>query len=414
MKLPAEHEFDTLRFGRLPLVVNEDVYWLSSDELLLSIPRSGTEPAKTIQLGEYMSLFGEKGDELFLLGERGIHVLAKAGGEPTKRFDIGTKTEPVLVGDRLVMHSYEEGKYLLHHAPLAGGEFTTLELAGAEHLLERQPAVRGDAMLLVLDWGKVVRIAGDMTKVETVYEPGADEPGKFIADVAWAGDAIVFVVGEVTDDPKLALVRQTSDGTRASLQEVSGDRATLLIGDGELAYWQAKGEGAWLVDAATIQPVDLGGWTEDLSGTSAGLAWHIGTELRLASAGPATAPELPADAFDTDSGLEGLGDGIQQITGKSTVIGPIDRHIVRRLARAHGMDVRKCSKRAPKLDADLVLSFTVGAEGQVADVAAVDGASFPDQKVLECMVGEVATWKFPEPGRGGLAKVVHTFEFNPG
>jgi hypothetical protein len=414
MKLPAEREFDYSRTGELPLVVGEDTYWVDAGKNLIELKRGSTEPPKVVALGGYLDLFGVHADELFLIGDEAVHVLPKAGGAPTKRFDVGTMNSPTIVGDRLVLRSWKDDKDFLHHAPIAGGEFTTLELEG--NPLERRPVVRGDAMLLVLDWAKVVRLSGDLSKPEVVYEPASDQPNQYVRDVAFAGDAIVVVVGEVDDDPTLTLVRQAPDGTRTELQSVPGDKSTMLVGDGERAYWQVREQGTWLVDAQTVQQVDLGDWASLAAGTSAGLAWLAGSEIRLASAGTA-GPELPADAFDkpTDfSDLDRL--GVTKVSGSNKVIGPMDVDIVRRIARVHLSDVRKCrakgKKSNPELSGSIAMSFIIGPEGTVSDVAAVEGPNSGNQELVGCLVAEIGTWTFPKPGRGGKAKVVHTIGFD--
>jgi hypothetical protein len=400
----------------LPFFVSEESYWLDGGLQLIELKRKGGEPPKLIDPGKYASLVGIHGSDLIVQDDKGIHALPMAGGTPTKRFDVAEGMSwPVVVGDRLVMSGGKDDKDFLHHAPMAGGEFTTLELSGK--VVDRPPAVRGDSMLLILDCSKVVRISGDMSKTETLYELGADVPNQFISDVAFVGDAIAFVVGEVDDDPTLTLVRQGADGTRSNLQDVPADSETLLIGDGERAYFQVRDKGTWLIDAQTIQQVDLGGWTLRLAGTSAGLAWHVDSEIRLAIAGT-PGPELPkeafSEAFDFSGGL-GLGKRPVQVTGSTKTIGAMDTDMVRRIARAHSSEVRKChtkgKKSNPQLSGSIALSFTINADGTVSDVAAVEGPNSTNEALVSCLVAAVGTWKFPKPGRGGTAKVVHTIGF---
>ncbi|NVB41165.1 hypothetical protein G6O69_25220 [Pseudenhygromyxa sp. WMMC2535] len=416
MIVPEGREFLTGPEGRLPLLVDDDAYWLGAGKKLLKVPRAGGEP-ETLALGGWMKPFAMRGDEIFLDGDsETIQVLAKGGGEPTKRFDLDMKRSPTVVGDRLVLTAYDkEGQQtVIYHAPLAGGEFTAIPLGGYLRS-NRQLAVRGDALLTVVGWGKVVRIGGEFKQAEAVFEFGADEKTEHILDVAWAGDTILVNVGVLGDKPTQTLVRQTSDGARTTLQEAPAERPSILIGDGEHAYWQVEGEGAWLVDAATIQPVDLGGYTTKISATSVGMAWQIGNELRLATKGPEAPIVLPAEAFPKDqlAGLS-LGRSGPKLSAKSTTIGPVDASIVRRIMRAHGRDTRRCTKRGGKLDASLTLTFTINAEGKAIEVGAKGGESFPDQAIVTCLVEAIDGWSFGKPGRGGLAKVEHTITFGEG
>ena len=412
MTIPKGRRFEYAP-SQLPFVVGEDAYWVDAGKRVIEVPRVEGKQPTTIDLGDWMSPFALHGDELLLISEKAIFALATTGGKPTRRFELDDETDPVVVGDRLVLRSRGvDGKGTqLHHAPVGGGEFTTLDLGGTVNS-NTQPVVRADAMLLVLDWGKIVRVAGDLGKVETVYELGPDQPNAFIVDATFVGDSIVFVLGEVRDEPKLALVRQAPDATRTTLQEVPNEHRTSLVGDGERAVWQIQDSGAWLVDAATIQAVDLGGWTTRIAGTPAGLMWQVGDEVRIASSEPPRTIDYPNAAVEADErGPKPRGPSVE---GKSAVIGPLDPDHVRRIARAHINGVRKCSKPTPKLDASVALAFTIGAEGKVGDVVARDAESFPDQAVLGCLIDEVATWVFPKPGHGGVAKVVHTIEFEPG
>lgn len=92
-----------------------------------------------------------------------------------------------------------------------------------------------------------------------------------------------------------------------------------------------------------------------------------------------------------------------------------DLDLIRRVIRVHRGELQRCYEgvltRRPGTDRVLVvLGFTIGARGVVADVR-VRSSTLDDARFAACLVGQVARWRFPDPPKGGTISVSYPFRF---
>lgn len=94
-------------------------------------------------------------------------------------------------------------------------------------------------------------------------------------------------------------------------------------------------------------------------------------------------------------------------------VSSIDRELIRRVIREHLPEVRACYAaglaRDPSLAGTVVLAFTIGIEGSVAD-ASIASSTLSDAAVGECIATAALGWRF---FRGATVRVRYPFEFRP-
>lgn len=92
----------------------------------------------------------------------------------------------------------------------------------------------------------------------------------------------------------------------------------------------------------------------------------------------------------------------------------LPREQIMKVVSAHDADVRACYERQrkiePALEGKVMMRFTIGAKGDVAD-AGVVSTSFATPDVPACITKEIRKWKFPAPG--GEQKVETPYAFSP-
>lgn len=102
---------------------------------------------------------------------------------------------------------------------------------------------------------------------------------------------------------------------------------------------------------------------------------------------------------------------------KADVKGALDKDIIRRIVRAHINEIRGCYNRGlerdPGLKGRVAIKFVIGSDGSVQDVGIAE-TKMTDTEMLECIVGRIATWKFPKPEGGGNVTVVYPFLLESG
>ncbi len=103
--------------------------------------------------------------------------------------------------------------------------------------------------------------------------------------------------------------------------------------------------------------------------------------------------------------------------GKHTVVGSLDKTIIRRIVRAHVNEVRHCYNKVLADDASLegtvAVDFTIASNGKVT-ASAVSSDSVGDGSVGTCVAKAIKRWRFPKPLGGGVVKVKYPFIFSPG
>ncbi|MEM6989074.1 MAG: AgmX/PglI C-terminal domain-containing protein [Myxococcota bacterium] len=102
---------------------------------------------------------------------------------------------------------------------------------------------------------------------------------------------------------------------------------------------------------------------------------------------------------------------------KATVVGALDKDIIRRIVRAHINEVRYCYNqglvRKPDLEGRVTIKFTISPTGDV-DKSDVNKTTVEDKNVGRCIAKAVKRWQFPEPDGGGVVVVSYPFVLAPG
>jgi TonB family protein len=118
------------------------------------------------------------------------------------------------------------------------------------------------------------------------------------------------------------------------------------------------------------------------------------------------------------AGFGGRGKRVPQVRqAMAQVKGALDKDIIRRIVRAHIMEVRHCYNqglvRDPNLKGRVAVQFTIGPTGKVP-VAVVAQSSLKDGSVANCVAKAVKRWTFPKPQGGGNVVVTYPFVLEPG
>ncbi|HWB81867.1 MAG TPA: VIT domain-containing protein [Nannocystaceae bacterium] len=101
---------------------------------------------------------------------------------------------------------------------------------------------------------------------------------------------------------------------------------------------------------------------------------------------------------------------------QAQVMGSIDRHIIRRIVRAHLGEIRGCYNAAlvrdPNAKGRVVVQFTIGKLGLV-HVAAIQESEIDDAALGKCITSKVRKWKFPVSADASAAVVSYPFVLQP-
>ncbi len=121
----------------------------------------------------------------------------------------------------------------------------------------------------------------------------------------------------------------------------------------------------------------------------------------------------------TGYGTGGLGQkGSVQInvTGQEGQFeGGMDKEAIRRVIREHIREIRSCYERelqrSPDLYGKIVLEWDIEEEGRVSRVVTKSNALGNDN-VANCIMARLKTWKFPDPPKDQVGRVVYPFVFS--
>jgi hypothetical protein len=112
-------------------------------------------------------------------------------------------------------------------------------------------------------------------------------------------------------------------------------------------------------------------------------------------------------------GLGRKGDRDIAITaGTATVIGSIDKELIRAVIKEHAAQIRFCYEEQlavnPKLAGKVLIKWTIDADGNASN-ASIDGGgtTLVDDKVHQCMMARIVSWQFPKPKGGGIAVITY-------
>jgi hypothetical protein len=115
------------------------------------------------------------------------------------------------------------------------------------------------------------------------------------------------------------------------------------------------------------------------------------------------------------TGVGGLGKkgdrDVNVSTGPATVMGSVDRELIRRVIQEHAAQIRYCYEQQlalnPKLQGKVSITWVIQGDGS-ATSAKVDGATtLQDDKVHRCMMDRIMSWQFPKPKGGGVAVITY-------
>ncbi|MBV1857445.1 MAG: TonB family protein [Nannocystaceae bacterium] len=120
----------------------------------------------------------------------------------------------------------------------------------------------------------------------------------------------------------------------------------------------------------------------------------------------------------TAGGFGGRGSRVPVVRpGKATVMGGLDKDIVRRVVRVHLNEVRHCYNRAlsanPEITGRVEVEFVVSPAGRVL-TAVVAGSSLGNDPAATCIAKAVKRWKFPKPRSAGAVTIRYPFVMTPG
>lgn len=123
-------------------------------------------------------------------------------------------------------------------------------------------------------------------------------------------------------------------------------------------------------------------------------------------------------------GTGGYGSGVGILTGKKdtdigitvvepTVIGSLDRELIRKVMRAHASQIRYCYEFArttePSLQGRLAVKFVIAPNGDVATVSTHE--SIGSEMLEACVTSRVRTFEFPRSPSGGVSIVTWPWVF---
>lgn len=102
---------------------------------------------------------------------------------------------------------------------------------------------------------------------------------------------------------------------------------------------------------------------------------------------------------------------------EATVVGSLDRDIIRRVVQRHVDEIRDCYNagltKDPELEGRVTIDFIIGGEGRI-NSAVVHESTLKDLAVPKCIVKAVEEWVFPEPSGGSTVTVRYPFNLVPG
>jgi hypothetical protein len=113
---------------------------------------------------------------------------------------------------------------------------------------------------------------------------------------------------------------------------------------------------------------------------------------------------------------EALGKPLRVRVGATAVPGGLPPVLIQRTMRANFDHLRECYvaglARDRKLTGKIILRFVIGRDGGVLQASATDGTAMPDAAVIDCVLEQLRSFRFPAP-EGGIVTVVYPIVFAP-
>lgn len=180
--------------------------------------------------------------------------------------------------------------------------------------------------------------------------------------------------------------------------------------------YSGSGELQGMADAAT----GYAGNAENRDGD------NLGTKLKDAGSGKGTSTVGIAGVGTHGRGTGTTGYGTGGIGQKGSVQinvqgqegdfeGGMDKEAIRRVIREHLREIRNCYERelqrSPDLYGKVVLEWDIEEAGRVSRCVVKNNALGND-KVANCIVNRLKTWKFPDPPKDQIGRVIFPFVFS--
>jgi hypothetical protein len=99
-------------------------------------------------------------------------------------------------------------------------------------------------------------------------------------------------------------------------------------------------------------------------------------------------------------------------TGTATVMGSIDKELIRKVIQEHAAQIRFCYEQQlainPRLQGKVAIKWVINADGTASSPQIDPSATtLDDPKVHECMMSRITSWQFPKPKGGGIAVITY-------
>ncbi|HET8541815.1 MAG TPA: adventurous gliding motility protein GltG [Anaeromyxobacter sp.] len=116
------------------------------------------------------------------------------------------------------------------------------------------------------------------------------------------------------------------------------------------------------------------------------------------------------------TGVGGLGKkgerDVNVATGPATVMGSIDKELIRKVIQDHAAQIRYCYETQlainPRLQGKVAIKWIINADGSASSPQVDRSATtLEDSKVHECMMSRITSWAFPKPKGGGIAVITY-------
>lgn len=249
------------------------------------------------------------------------------------------------------------------------------------------------------DPGKAAEVKPKVTKDKQVKPTSAVPQG---AAVKTGNKEGANMKSEKPDPKSMGLLATFGKGG------VQKDLSKAYSGSGELAGMADAATGA-AGSAENRAGDNLGGKLKDTGKGGAGTATYgiagVGTQGR----GTGT----------TGYGTGGLGQkGSVQINvggQDADFAGGMDKEAIRRVIREHIREIRNCYEkelqRSPDLYGKIVLEWDIEEEGRVSRCV-VKSNALGNDSVANCIVNRLKTWKFPDPPKDQIGRVIFPFVFS--
>ena len=120
--------------------------------------------------------------------------------------------------------------------------------------------------------------------------------------------------------------------------------------------------------------------------------------------------------YGTGPGVGNLGKktdrDVKVATGDATVMGSIDKELIRKVIQEHASQIRYCYEQQlalnPRLQGKVAIKWIIQADGSATNPQVEGSATtLENAQVHECMMSRITSWQFPKPKGGGIAVITY-------